>query len=224
LFELRIGFNHGMGFNRSIRHHTLRAEILLPFFDSIFGAVLTLLAFDIPSMLDMSGQYQKLFTPILAYCLTGLIVILYWFKLRRLIGMARFLHVPQLLCLGQALLAICVFPKLSNLVLLYGYQSGSIFEITQGQIVNTAYLIALFLFNALCFIFALSLATRRKKANQVILRHVISAQLLGFGFLLAMVFSEIFSEMFNNQYIFMVPLVIIVEEVLVAAQISGLRR
>jgi len=214
-----------MSFNRSIRHHTLLAETLLPFFDSIFGAVLTLLVFDVPSMLDMSGQYQKLFTPILIYCLTGLIVVLYWFRLRRLIGIAHFLHVPQLLCLGQAVLAICLFPKLSNLVLLYGSERGSIFELTQGQIVNTAYLTALFLFNALCLFFAWSLTTRHSygKFNGRILRRVIGSQLLGFGFLLAMLGAVIFSEGFNNQYIYLVPIVIIAEEVLVAAQFSSLR-
>ena len=37
-----------------------------------------------------------------------------------------------------------------------------------------------------------------KKANQVVLCHVIRAQLLGFGFLVAMVCAEIFSYMFNN--------------------------
>jgi uncharacterized membrane protein len=214
-----------MIFKRSIRHHTLRADTLLPFFDSVFGAALTLLVFDVPSMLDMSGQYQKLFTPILIYCLTGLIVILYWFRLRRLIGIARFLHVPQLLCLGQAMLAICLFPKLSNLVLLYGSQPGSIFELSQGQIVNMAYLFALFLFNSLCFVFAWSLASRHscRNANQGILRHVMRGQLLGFGFLVAMVVAVIFSDRFNNEYIYLVPIVIVVEEGLVAAQFSGLR-
>ncbi len=65
------------------------------------------------------------------------------------------------------MLAICLFPKLSNLVLFYGSQPGSIFELTKGQIVNTAYLSVLFLFNALCFVFAWSLASRHcyKSAN-----------------------------------------------------------
>ena len=39
-----------------------------------------------------------------------------------------------------------------------------------------------------------------------------------------MAFAELFSESFNNEYIFLVPLVLIVEELLVAAQFSGLRR
>jgi uncharacterized membrane protein len=214
-----------MIFNRSLRHHTLRADALLPFFDAIFGAALTLLVFDVPSMLDMSGQYQKLFTPIQIYCFTGLIVVLYWFRLRRLIGIARFLHVPQLLCLGQAVLAICLFPKLSNLVLLYGSQPGSIFELTKGQVVNTVYLSVLFLFNALCFVFAWSLTTRHyfKSASLGILRHVMRGQLLGFCVLLVMVGAVIFSDEFNNQYIYLVPVVIIVEEGLVAAQFSCLR-
>uniref|UniRef100_UPI004047798E TMEM175 family protein n=1 Tax=Cyanobium sp. TaxID=2164130 RepID=UPI004047798E len=113
-----------MIFNRSIRHHTLRANALLPFFDAIFAVALTLLAFNVPEMLHGDTSHVHLFGSILAYCLTGLIVILYWFKLRRLIGVCRFLHVPQLLCLGQAILTICLFPKMANLVLLYGSQGG----------------------------------------------------------------------------------------------------
>jgi len=89
-----------------------------------------------------------------------------------------------------------------------------------------AYLSALFLFNSLCLIFSWSLTTHHyyKKSNQATLRHVIGAQLLGFGFLLAMIFAEFFSDNFNNEYIFLVPLVLIVEELLVAVQFSGLRR
>jgi hypothetical protein len=48
--------------------------------------------------------------------------------------------------------------------------------------------------------------------------------LLGFVLISAMVVAEIFLDSFNNQYIFLVPMVIIVEEVLVASQFSGLRR
>ena len=215
-----------MSFNRSIRHHTLRADTLLPFFDGIFAVALTLLAFNVPEMLHGDANHPHLFGSILAYGLTGLIVVLYWFKLRRLIGVCRFLHVPQLLCLGQAILTICLFPKMANLVLLYGSEGGSIFELTRGQLANMAYLAALFLFNALCLMFAWSLTTHHyyKKANQATLRHVIRAQLLGFGFILAMACAEIFSENFNNEYIFLVPLVLIVEELLVAVQFSGLRR
>jgi uncharacterized membrane protein len=218
--------DQGMSFNRSIRHHTLRSDTLLPFFDAIFGVAVTLLAFNIPSSLDMQGQYDNLFLPVLAYCLTGTIIILYWFKMRRLIVVCRFLHVPQLLCMGQAILVICLFPKLSNLVLKYGSEAGSIFLMSRGQVVNTVYLSLLFIFNALCFVFAWSLTTTHyyKKVNKAILAYVLRGQLLGFVLISAMVVAEIFLDSFNNQYIFLVPMVIIVEEVLVASQFSGLRQ
>lgn len=47
--------------------------------------------------------------------------------------------------------------------------------------------------------------------------------MLGFGFLVAMVVAVIFSDRFNNEYVYLVPIVIVVEEGLVAAQFSGLR-
>ena len=225
-FNGSMKFNRSMGFNRGVRHHTIRANELLPFFDAIFAVALTLLAFNIPSMLGMKDYGASLFNSILAYSLTGLIIILYWFKLRRLIVFARFLHVPQLLCMGQAILIVCLFPKMANLVLLYGSQAGSMFELTMGQVVNTAYLVSLFAFNALCIFFAWSLTTHHyyKKGNQAMLRHVIRGQLLGFVLILVMATAELFWDGFNNQYIFLVPFVLIVEELLVATQFSGLRR
>jgi len=215
-----------MSFNRSIRHHTLRSDALLPFFDAIFGVALTLLAFNIPSNLDIQGPSESLLAPIGAYCLTGTIVILYWFKMRRLIVVCRFLHVPQLLCMGQSILLICLFPKLSNLVLRYGSEAGTIFMLSRGQVVNTVYLIVLFFFNALCFVFAWSLTTTHyyKKVNRDILSHIMGGQALGFVLILAMVFAEFFVDTFNNQYIFLVPAVIIAEEILVAFRFSDLRR
>jgi len=140
-----MSFNRSMGFNRGIRHLTVRAEILLPFFDSIYGAVLTLLAFDVPSMLDMSGQYQKLFMPILAYCLTGLIVILYWFKLRQLIEFSRVLTLLQLVLIFLGLLTVVLLPKMTELVLNYGGGSDSLSHWTLSQAVNVNFLVALFL-------------------------------------------------------------------------------
>jgi hypothetical protein len=98
--------------------------------------------------------------------------------------------------------------------------------ISRGQVVNSTYLIVLFLFNALCFVFAWSLTTTHyyKKVNRDILSHIMGGQALGFVLILAMVFAEFFVDTFNNQYIFLVPAVIIAEEILVAFRFSDLRR
>jgi uncharacterized membrane protein len=215
-----------MSFNRSLRHHTVRANTLFPFFDAIFSVVLTLLAFNIPTKLSSNEDYSVIAQPVLAYALTSIILILYWFKLRRLIGLCRFLHVPQLLCIAQAVLIICLFPKLANLVLLHGSEPGSIFLVSRGQIVNSVYLLALFAYNALCLLFAWSLTTHHyyKKANESLLGHIIGGQLFGFLALVAMICAEIFWDKFNNQYIFLVPVVLILEELMSASWRSSSRR
>ena len=215
-----------MSFNRSLRHHTVMANTLFPFFDAIFSVVLTLLAFNIPTKLSSDEDYSVIAQPVFAYALTAIILILYWFKLRRLIGLCRFLHVPQLLCISQAILIICIFPKLANLVLLYGSEPGSIFFVSRGQIVNSAYLLAIFAYNALCLLFAWSLTTHHyyKKANELLLSHIIRGQVFGFLALLAMIFAEVFWDKFNNHYIFLVPVVLVFEELMSASWRSSPKR
>jgi uncharacterized membrane protein len=97
---------------------------------------------------------------------------------------------------------------------------------SRGQIVNSAYLLAIFTYNALCLLFAWSLTTHHyyKKANESLLGHIIRSQIFGFLALLAMIFAEIFWNKFNNHYIFLVPIVLIFEEFLSASWRSSPRR
>jgi uncharacterized membrane protein len=84
-----------MTFNRGLRHHTLRGNALLPLFDGIFAVALTLLAFDVPDMLNPSMGTSLLLESLLSYGSSALVVLLYWFKLRRLIGFCRYLPLSQ---------------------------------------------------------------------------------------------------------------------------------
>lgn len=211
-----------MAFNRSLRHHTLRASAVLPLFDGIFAVALTLLAFNVPDMLAMGMGGYQLVVSLLAYGVSAAVVVVYWFKLRRLVGLCRYLHVPQLLLLAQAMLTICLYPKLTSLVLLYGREPGTIFNLTRGQLINTAFLMVLFLFDGLCFLFALSMANRHfvHANNRLFLRHGIRSQAYGLTLLAAMALLELFSPNFNGQYVFLVPIVLLTEELLLARQLS----
>lgn len=211
-----------MAFNRSLRHHTLRASAVLPLFDGIFAVALTLLAFNVPDMVDPSMGTRMLLMSLLAYGVSAVVVMLYWFKLRRLIGLCRYLHVPQMGLLAQAMLTICLYPKLASLVLLYGQEAGTLFVLTRGQLANMTFLLALFLFDGICLLFAWSLSTKHynRQSNHRILHHVISAQTWGFSLLIGMAMLELFTPWFNRQYVFLVPLVLLAEEFAVAREFA----
>jgi uncharacterized membrane protein len=204
-----------MAFNRSLRHHTLRASAVLPLFDGIFAVALTLIAFNVPDMLAMGMGAHQLLVSLLAYGVSALVVVVYWFKLRRLIGLCRFLHLPQMTLLAQAMLTICLYPKLASLVLLYGQQPGTVFVLTRGQLANTAFLFVLFLFDTICLLFAWTLVIKNDGLNrhQRILRHAIRTQLYGFLLLAAMALLELFTPWFNGQYVYLVPIVLLAEEI-----------
>jgi len=203
-----------MAFNRSLRHHTLRASALLPLFDGIFAVALTLIAFNVPGMLDLGMGAHQLLASLLAYGVSALVVGVYWFKFRRLIGLCRYLHLPQMALLAQAMLTICLYPKLASLVLLYGQESGTVFVLTRGQLANTAFLLVLVLFDSLCLLFAWTLALKHDGRNrrQAIVRHLIRVQLYGFLLLAVMALLELFTPWFNGQYVYLVPIVLLVEE------------
>jgi uncharacterized membrane protein len=183
------------------------------------------LAFDVPDMLNPSMGTSLLLESLLSYGSSALVVLLYWFKLRRLIGFCRYLHLPQMALVAQAMLIICLYPKLASLVLLYGHESGTWFALTRGQISNTAFLLALFLFDVICLLFAWSLSTKHyeRKGNRLILRQIMRAQSWGFLVLLVMALSELFLPWFNRQYVFLVPLVLLAEEFAVAREYTRIQ-
>jgi hypothetical protein len=123
------------------------------------------------------------------------------------------------------MLIICLYPKLASLVLLYGHESGTWFALTRGQISNTAFLLALFLFDVICLLFAWSLSTKHyeRKGNRLILRQIMRAQSWGFLVLLVMALSELFLPWFNRQYVFLVPLVLLAEEFAVAREYTRIQ-
>ena len=119
-----------------------------------------------------------------------------------------------------------VLPKLSALVLYYGNGEGNLYAWSTAQIVNVVFLGVLFLFDGLCLLFALSLRRHQPRhahtSNE--LETAIKAQLLGFMALLILAVMELLFTWFNNEYVLLVPLILVVEELLVArwfARLSG---
>jgi hypothetical protein len=211
-----------MKINSSLRHHSLRARDLLPFYDSVFAVAFTLLAFNLPDQLGGSSWSLSLLDSLGWYGLSGVAVFLYWLKLRRLIVLDRFIQLPQLGLIAIGLLTVVMIPKLASLVLRHGVGAGTLLNWTLPQVVNTTCLGFLILFNLLCLLYALSLQKRRNhhRQNRPVLRGVIATQWLGMAAMAVLLILELTCSWFNDQYVYLLPVILIVEETIVLQVIS----
>jgi len=210
-----------MKINRSLRHHSLRSRDLLPFYDSVFAVAFTLLAYNLPDQLS-NGESGRLLNPLAWYVLTGMAVFLYWLKLRRLVLLDRVVQLPQLGLIAVGLLTVVLIPKLASLVLSHGVGAGTILNWTLPQIVNTTFLGILILFNLLCLLYALSLRGRRNhlRQNNAVLNSVMASQWLGMTGMAILMALELLVSWFDNQYMLLLPLILIAEEGMVLQVIA----
>jgi len=206
--------------------HRLHSHAVLPLFDALFGVALTLLAFALPDHLMNSMDIRQLAASLATYLLTGIVVVLYWYKMRRLIEMTRLLLAPQLLLGMASILLIVVMPKLTQLVVMHGAGSGDLFRWTPSQIVNTSFLMFLGLYDGTCLLYGHSLVghTHLNGRYRILLTQYLRTQILGFAALMTLGFLELATDRFNNEYIFLVPAILLAEEWHLSHQNSRLRR
>lgn len=211
-----------MQINRSLRHHSLRSSDLLPFYDSVFGVALTLLAFNLPDRLGGVHGSMRLLDALGWYCLSGVAVFLYWLKLRRLVLLDRIVQLPQLGLIAVGLMTVELVPKLASLVLRHGVGAGNLLHWSLPQIVNTTCLGFLVLFNLLCLLYAITLNQRRnhRRRQKQLLEIVMLTQWLGMAAMGLLVILELSFEWFDNQYVFLLPAILIAEEVAVFVSAS----
>ena len=79
-----------------------------------------MLAYSVPDHLMNGMDAVKLGQTVTIYLLTGIAVILYWYKLRRLIHITRILLPTQLILGMSSLLLIVMIPKFAQLVATQG--------------------------------------------------------------------------------------------------------
>ena len=204
-----------MAFNRSLRHHSLRSREVLPFYDSVFAVAFTLLAFNLPDRIGMMAGKSLLLDTLGWYGLSAVAVFLYWLKLRRLVLLDRFVQLPQLGLIGLGLLTVVLVPKLASLVLRHGVGVGSLLQWTLAQVVNTTCLGFLLLFNVICLVYAISLKARRshRRRSDPLLKGIISTQVVGLAAMVVLAILELSFSWFDNQYIFLLPLILVAEEI-----------
>ena len=203
-----------MAFNRSLRHHSLRSREVLPFYDSVFAVAFTLLAFNLPDRLGALAGTSQLLNTLAWYGLSAVAVFLYWLKLRRLVLLDRFVQLPQLALIGLGLLTVVLVPRLASLVLRHGIGEGSLLQWTLAQVVNTTCLGFLLLFNSICLLYAISLQRRgsHRRRSDRLLQGVIATQLVGLAAMMVLMVLELSYPWFDNQYVFLLPLILVAEE------------
>jgi uncharacterized membrane protein len=202
-------------------HHRLPSKGALPLFDSVFAVAVTLLAFSLPDSLEHT-EWGEFLSSIIVFELIGIAVLLYWFKFRRLIQFARVLSLSQLCLVFLGLLTVVLLPKMAELVLSYGGGSGSLSNWTLSQTVNVNFLASLFLVDGFTLLFALSLR-RHRFVQKTSLKEIgisVRAQMTGFLLFCGLAAMQLFLPWFNNEFVFVVPIVLLLEEVLVARQFS----
>ena len=196
---------------------------MLPFFDGIFAVAFTLLSSSVPERLvEGVAGLRDLLVAISSYGFAGIAVLLYWYKMRRLVRLARNLALLQLLLCFVGLLAIVALPKMVSLAVRYGQGQGDLFHFTPALVSNLGFFGVLAIVDVIVLLFALSL--RQSMDNGVdsvrALRAVIAAQRIGLAVLLVLGSLELMVIWFNSEYLFLVPLVLIGEELMVARRFS----
>jgi uncharacterized membrane protein len=199
-----------------------RAASVLPLFDSVFGVALTLLAFSVPEEVMGGMDAFNLALAIGIYLFSGVAVVLFWFKLRRQIELARQLGPVQAVLGVLSLLVIVLLPRLAELVVRHGGGSGDLRNWTSSQIVNTVFLGALLLMDGVCLAFGYSLLRHQPVRAQQRSRLGLALRIQLAGFLILMVLGvlELALTSFNNQYVLIVPLVLLLEEWLVVRSLA----
>ncbi|MEB3270995.1 MAG: TMEM175 family protein [Synechococcus sp.] len=206
------------------RYFAMATPQVLPFLDGIFAVAFTLMAYSIPEDLRAGGDGLKdLLIAISGFLLGAVAVILFWFKLRRLVLLARELHLTQLILGFLAVLSIVAIPKMGALVVRYGQGAGSISDWTISQGINTLYLGTLFFFDILILLFAASLREHGplRAGSQRLIADLVHCQLLGTLVLLGLAVLELLTEWFNTEYLLLVPLVLILEELIIALRFAA---
>ena len=197
-----------------LQSQSLNSEGILPLFDTLFGVALTLLAYSLPENVMGGMDAEKLAGAIVIYLLSAVIVVLYWYRMRRLIVATRILYPLQLVLSLSGLVLVVMLPRLAQLVVVYGGGSGDLLNWTPAQVVNTLFLTFLGLYDVTCLLYGFSLLRHShvQAGDGRRLRSQLRVQTAGVGVLMILGFLELAWNKFNNEYVLIVPVVPLLEE------------
>lgn len=192
----------------------IHSASVLPLFDGVFAVAVTLLAFALPDHAMSSMDVERLGLAVAIYSLTGAAVLLFWFKLRRLITVARRLLITQSAIAFSGMLLIVLMPKLMQLVVVYGRGDGDFTNWTPSQIVNTILLASFLLMDILCLLFSRSLLASHyvSRVNLPFVARSCTSQLIGCLLILVLSAVQQVVPWFDNEYVLLVPIILFTEE------------
>jgi hypothetical protein len=116
-----------------------------------------------------------------------------------------------------------MMPKFAQLVATQGGGVGDLNNWTPSQIVNTIFVFFLGFVDGVCLAYGQSLfrhpyiRDRDRKAIKV----RVQVQLAGFALMIGLGILEITSTRFNNEYVLLIPLILIAEEWWLGKRLSG---
>lgn len=146
-------------------------------------------------------------------------MLLYWSKVNRLLRFSPTLVPLQQLIVGLWLLFIILIPTTLSMTLIHK-GGGSVYHWTSAQTCNTALVGTYFMMDLGGLAFTSLLHPTLDKAllpsdePPINIRHLLLCQLPGFILLLCLVLIELFYESFNDQFVYIVPMLLILGEVL----------
>lgn len=160
-----------------------------------------------------TGEVQKVYSALMTYALAASTVMLYWFKIRRLLLFTDVLHLLQQFLLCIWLFAIVLVPKFVGLVIDNSGSSGTVHHWTSSQTINCLMLTTYFITDLSCLLFALFL----RSCDYLLLRRqslvkLIHTQVVIFLLMCSLIITELFSIKFNGECIYIVPVVLLMEE------------
>ena len=206
----------------SLSPPTLLPPGIVPVFEisSLFCTVsavgLTLLGTSVPLAASNMGEIHRLHRALAYFFLSAITVILYVFKMETCLGLATHLLLIDQALFSLWLLHIVLCPAFLQLAIKYGKGTGSLGRWTDAQTANMLLLMNFLVLSTTSLTLSLSLcfhphhqyapAERMQSRRQWLRIHS-----GGSGIILFLILLELFTERFNEEFMFLVPIVLLLE-------------
>ena len=194
---------------------------ILPIYDSIFAVSITILAFSIPDKLKSASDVSNLLLTLALLLATAVAASIFWLKMRRLLEVTKILNKRQLALVIGCLILVVILPRLSELVFHYGGEEGMMGHWNISTSVNTIYVVSLLLVDGIILVFASSARIiHSRSSSNFAIQPYLWCQLAGFLAIVGLAGLEIGTLWFNDEYVYVLPFVLIAEELGVAQALN----
>ena len=186
----------------------------VPLVNSVFATATTFLGQALRVTLHDSGSMTFSKDPLLVYVLAGATVLLYWSKISRILQMTTRLIIVQQLIIGIWLLLIILLPTTISMAFMHRGAEGSVWDWTAAQTCNTIMLGTYLVIDICCVIFTglLNHSTCNEASSRPAKRALLINQVPCLIVLILLMFLLLFNKSFNDEFAYIVPLALVIEE------------